>query len=268
MAKINKALLISINDYQDYQTENYAINQVDASYNTQDHPNSHDRITGFKYFSDVMRENVPEIELTSQNVINLLKVVKNNCQDKYTRFIISCNAAVGFTLINEEEKATRLVSSIVNLIDNSVLYNYADDNESELRSKYSMKEFDQTKNRMYQVILNTVRVFNQAILLIRKLKIDSMLNKRYQNYKSDEYYHVDAEELRNMVEKPQKLLYQVIESLTDESLKHQDMIKQSNEPYHSGDFRMISTYQRSPNNLQSNSIHLKNINFVIGYSYY
>lgn len=138
----------------------------------------------------------------------------------------------------------------------TINFYYSVSPDLELRSKYSMDIQADEKHQKYNAILTSVRLFNEAVFLLRKYKGKTFLNSGFDQF--DEF----SSSLRSQ---SQEILFKVIETLNEEAKKNYNIVRQSNDRYYSGDFR----YPDQPKGTSRlNEVYLKNIGFIIGYAYY
>lgn len=90
------------------------------------------------------------------------------------------NIAVAFAMINEEQKGLKLISFLESVLLNSQqLFDNQRTSSMVYTTKHSIKSNITSKQCVYQCLLKSVMHFNLAVLQLRTLKHNSLLNQQY-----------------------------------------------------------------------------------------
>lgn len=256
---INKSLLVSINSCLNFNNKELeGGDESNASFNSQlSDQVPHTRIANF----DTSDWNIapPEIEMTINTLVRILNLVKRYWETSCLKFILVSNISIGFIMVNDEEKAIRLMPSLDLLLSNlqKPKENQKNISHSNMNSKYSLRTSVSSKKLMYNNLLRGVHYFNNAVLQLRQAKLYSVLNQQYDQF--------DEKDTR-IKDSWKKEFYKAIEILSDQSLRR-SFYNETKHRYSSGDFRVTKKFKDLGSNKNAEYVH-SSIDLIIGFSYY
>ena len=110
----------------------------------------------------------------------------------------------------------------------------------------------------YQSLLQSVKYFNLGVYYLRKMKTESILNQRFEEFPESEFEQFE----------PFQIYFQkAIKSLNGHIAHHKNFSGEPKKRYYSGDFRVTHKSKPSKSSHQDTNLE-ESIDLVMGYSYY
>lgn len=242
MLSLNKCLLLSIDSYVNLSVKDEIRDDINMSFESQLSNQISNRISNFYPTATKWRERYPEIILSSSNLLKVLKLAKVYCENTYVKYIITSNVIVAYTIINEEDRALKLIKSLDSILQNSSLYQttpvgFTMSNDG--FGKNVIRSSTGSQSHAYQGLLQAIKYFNAGILQLRQFKSESVLNQGY--------YQVENEDME-LRERCQKYFYKTIETLNSQMANRRSLYSETKQRYHSGDFRITHKSNKSASN--------------------
>lgn len=122
-----------------------------------------ERIEGFRNEAKAWQETVSPIKLDSVNLTKLMKTIENYSENHPSKLIVLSNVIVACVVLNDEMKALAYVKVLDKLISNRASF---------IEQIMEPESLDFAKEE----IILSIKSFNHAIIMLRKLKLDSILN--------------------------------------------------------------------------------------------